>query len=488
MTEKTKLSTSQWIDILAQKELPAITSIAGMLDKFSNDDISSIPELSKAILHDQALSSCVLKVANNSRRASIRKVTTVSRAAIVLGIQSVKNICLTSKILEGLLHSKNLVPEVYDRLMMLMANAFYAGLLAKMMVPDYHDDTQEEVYLAAMLYHIGETSFWSTGNELTEALIKRIDMPEDEFQHYCASMTGVRFKDLSSGLAKTWNLGDLLIKSLDQPESRTVEMQTISLANQLSKAIYSPPKNKADFDKILIGICKIMKIEKNKLIEKINETRSLAIKLLDSYGASVLEVHIKNLPKSGDFNQQNSNSALQDMSPEKAIISTVKELTQLTQAGTNINELLVVLLRQTAQIMGLSSCSFWILSSDKSKVESRSSYDNNGQPETYRRSISINGNMNFINLVMKKDRAVLVNDFRNEKWRNYTTVDMEKLIGKGVISFAPVKINDKIIGVITAQHYDPGNKITEEEFSQFCFIVEHLNLCLSINSMRKVDG
>jgi len=165
---------NQWIELLAEKELPAITSIASLLDRFANDDTSSIPQLSKAILHDQALSSTLLKVVNTSQHASVRKVTTVSRAAIVLGIQAVKNICLTSKILEGLLQAHNLSPNVYDRLLMLMANAFYAGLLAKMMVPDYSDDTQEEVYLAAMLYHIGETSFWSTGSELTEQLIKQV--------------------------------------------------------------------------------------------------------------------------------------------------------------------------------------------------------------------------------------------------------------------------------------------------------------------------
>lgn len=208
MREKVKRTLVQWIETLAKKELPAFTSVAGMLDKFANDDVSSIPQLSQAILHDQALSSCVLKVANNCNRISNRKVTTVSRASIVLGIQSVKNICLTSKILDGLLQSKNLGPEVYNRLTILMANAFYAGLLAKMMVPDYGDDTKEEVYLAAMLYHIGETSFWSSSSEMAELLIKEAALPADEFQHYCSSMTGIQFKDLSIGLAKTWHLGE----------------------------------------------------------------------------------------------------------------------------------------------------------------------------------------------------------------------------------------------------------------------------------------
>jgi HD-like signal output (HDOD) protein len=77
MVEKYKLTPSQWIEVLAKKELPAITSIAPILEKFSNDDISSIPKLCKVILHDQALSACVLRVANSSDRASINKVTRV---------------------------------------------------------------------------------------------------------------------------------------------------------------------------------------------------------------------------------------------------------------------------------------------------------------------------------------------------------------------------------------------------------------------------
>ena len=53
-----------------------------------------------------------------------------------------------------------------------MAHSFYAGQLAKMMVPDYAEDTQEEVYLATMLRRIGETAFWCMGEECKEELYK----------------------------------------------------------------------------------------------------------------------------------------------------------------------------------------------------------------------------------------------------------------------------------------------------------------------------
>ena len=103
MSAANRPKVAQLTEQLAKSELPAITSMANTLDKFANDDVSSIPQLSQAILHDLALSSCLLKVANTTSHAAVRRVNTVSRAAIVLGIQAVKNICLTSKILEALL-------------------------------------------------------------------------------------------------------------------------------------------------------------------------------------------------------------------------------------------------------------------------------------------------------------------------------------------------------------------------------------------------
>ena len=120
-------TTEQWVEVIADQELPAITSIARLLDGFANDDVSSIPKLSKAVLHDQSLSSCLLKVANSIQHMSHNKVTTVSRACVVLGIQSVKNICLTSKLIEGMLNNEALSPDIYEKLTRQMASAFFSG-------------------------------------------------------------------------------------------------------------------------------------------------------------------------------------------------------------------------------------------------------------------------------------------------------------------------------------------------------------------------
>ncbi|GAA6184100.1 MULTISPECIES: HDOD domain-containing protein [Alteromonadaceae] len=484
MREKSKLTSDQWVALLAKEELPAITSIAGILDKFSNDDRSSIPSLSKVILHDQALSSSLLKVANSSSRSPVKRVTTVSRAAIFLGIQSVKNICLTAKVLEGLLNSKHLSPAVYERLMKLMANAFFAGLLAKMMVPEYDESTQEEVYLAAMMYNIGETSFWSTGNPLTRQLIQKAGMPKIAFEQYCASTAGIKFKDLSVGLARTWNLGELLIKSLNQPQSRTKEMNIISLSNQLSEAIGSPPKNRAKFDHLIKDICALINVDEHRLKLKIESTRKLAVELLASYNASALESYIKPLPKQKDFGGLPAPVELANLTIEEQLIISIKSLNALTRTSRSINEFLTHTLQLLSQIFHFHRCGFWVFSQDKRQIECRQSVDSEGEAVRFHCSFPLTDSQNIMSYAIQHAETVFIENYQDIKWRDYLTFESEQFIENGLLCLSPVKVNSKVVGMISAQFFDKASYFSEEDFAHFDLIAEQLNLCLSYVSKR----
>ncbi|MCP5077782.1 MAG: hypothetical protein GY951_06960, partial [Psychromonas sp.] len=322
-----------------------------------------------------------------------------------------------------------------------------------MMVPDHSDDTQEEVYLAAMLYHIGETSFWSTPSDVANLLIKDVQLPPKKFQKKCAQQLGFEFSGLSVGLAKTWNLGEILIKSLDDPDSRTVEMQTISLANQLSEAISSPPESKLEFDNIIKRIGVIMKIDVRLLKERIENTRELALNLLGEYGASVLEHHIKPLPKSSDFMSSTAHSYLASVSKEKALLTTIKQLTAMCRSSQNINDFLTLTLQHSAVNLGLERCTFWVLSADRKLIEARSSFDGAGHAESLKRKVKIDNSVNLISHVVEMDNPIFVDGIKDHKWMSYITLELAKLIGRGVICLLPVKIDEKIVGIVSGQRF-----------------------------------
>lgn len=485
MTTTTTKTTEQWVNYISQKELPAIASTVKLLDKFSNDDKSSLPKLSEGILHDQALSSCILKVANSTPHIGHSKVTTISRATVILGIQTVKNICLTAKLINALFESNKLTPNSYYKLSKLMANSFYAGVLAKMLVNDYSEETQEEVYLAAMLYNIGETAFWSLGGELTEKIIQNEHLPVDEFNLYCEEHIGSTFTDISIGLAKSWNLGSLLEKSLDQPECRTQEIKLIYLANKLSNYIAKPPATIEEFDELINEISLIKKVTPLQLKKQIANTREHAITLLNSYGASILEENIKPLPTMSNFTQSTPSLDTQIITAEQAQLNTIHQLIKLTKSSQDINELFKYTLKSIADIFAFKQTRLYILTHDKNTLQARFSYHLEKKHEHISHRISVENKQNIMSYVMQIDTSLIIRDQHDKKWLSYITKDIAELIAQGKMCIFPVLINNQPIGVIIGQIFSPQENISKQDFEQCNLIIEHLNLCLSLISSNK---
>lgn len=471
----------QWIDLITQNELPAITSTAKMLDKFANDDKSSLPKLSEAILHDQALSSCLLKVANNLQHMSVNKVTTVSRATVVLGIQTVKNICLTAKLVSSLLASNSLDISVYERLTKLMASSFYAGMLAKMMVPHYSEELQEEVYLAAMLYRIGETAFWSSGGEMATRLANYQAKSTVDFEAFSKQLLGNNFSELSKCLAKTWNLSDLLVKALEQPETRTDEVKVIFYADKLSAIIAKPEGCKEDYQALLADIASIMNISEKQLLVRVDYTRQQAITLLASYGAEILTEHIKCVPKAKDFTEVcHIQDNVTDMPSDTILLNGVLQLTALTKTNKDINQFLKVAMQCIANAYGINRCSFLMLDKNKSKVKSRLIVGNNVEPDAQPIIIKVKQSENVIARVINLDTAMIINDYTEIRWQNLITEGIENIVCAGQTCFVPVKIAHSVIGVICFQIFTKEYKLSNQHFKQVCGLIEHLNLCLTM--------
>ena len=484
MTSYQPATSAQWIELISKNELPAITSTALMLDRFSNDDKSSLPKLSQAILHDQGLSSCLLKVANSTQRMGVNKVSTVSRATVVLGIHAVKNICLTSKLVEGLLNNDELSLNVFNHLTQLMANSFYAGLLAKMMLPDHDEDTQEEVYLAAMLYRIGESAFWSTGGDVAEKLLDYTQLPDEEFELRCLDFIGTNFNELSIGLANKWNLGELLLKSLDNPQSRTVEMQTIYYADKLSAYIANPTCSKSEFEELLENIAQLMNINIKQLKARITQTKEHALKLLSSYGASLLIERIKDLPKANEFNQTKKISTSIEKNKDKLLLDTFSVLTQATMQGRDLNKLLQVSLVKAIKIFDFERCSFFMLTNLEKQIKCRFSYNAKANKESLDKVINLALSENIFTQVIQTGKALLINEPYDLHWHKYMTQEVIHFINNGVICCIPVKIGDKIIGVICGQLFADELKIDQQDFNKFCALLEHLNMCLTMVSRK----
>jgi hypothetical protein len=104
---------------------------------------------------------------------------------------------------------------------------------------------------------------------------------------------------------------------------------------------------------------------------KIEHTRNQALELLSSYDTTVLESYLKPLPRSSYFNPTLPTQELLSLNKEQALLSSLQNPSQLTKNSNSINSYISHTLKDAAQIFALQRCPFWVLSADKSQLETR---------------------------------------------------------------------------------------------------------------------
>ena len=79
--------TDAWIERISVQEMPALCATVRMLEKMAQDDNMSLADLGKSILHDNGLTTRILRVANSvTYSRGSNQVTTISRAVVLLGL------------------------------------------------------------------------------------------------------------------------------------------------------------------------------------------------------------------------------------------------------------------------------------------------------------------------------------------------------------------------------------------------------------------
>ncbi|MCG9697223.1 HDOD domain-containing protein [Shewanella sp. Isolate11] len=471
-----------WTQRISEQEMPALCSTVKTLEKLAKDDVSSLAILGRSVMHDNALTSRILKVANSAiYNKGISQVTTVSRAAVVLGFDTIRNICITAKLLSSLLESKGLSEPVYQRLLHLMGRAFQAAMLAKMMLKDHDEELQEEVFIAALLYHLGESAFWSMGGEVTEQLDARLSATSAaESNSVVREQLGTSFKQLSLGIAKTWGLGEVLVKSLINPDERTPEIRAIFLANKISELMQQQPLDLPTLNQRIKQAATMLGVEgdefKGQMIRCSHATRKLA----DSYGAKVL---IDYLPSTealllSDDTEQERPVRQPDIDLQ---LKKLRELTDCAISRANFNEVIGITLDGILDGLGMERCAVLLLSPNRKRLQPRLVVGDDAELMKNRFVVELDSNKSVFSEAIDLKKAMFVDAPLSEKWRFYLDAELLEHTSAAGFMLAPLVIDNKVIGLLYGDRHSSNRTISADEFERFTHFGQLTNVCLSVS-------
>jgi len=223
----------------SDSEFPALSSTISEINKIVASESESAGKLTKTILQDVALTNRLLKLVNTVSYGQFGgKINTISKAVVILGFETVRNVAMTLILLE-FLQNKSQAATLKDEVIA----SFFAGLVASKLSVGRNVRDSEEAMICAMFQNLGKllATFYFYGEcQEIEQLVAQ-GMAENKASH---QVLGISYNDLGQEIAKHWNFPDRLLVGMQALTGERIKKPyneldhlniTVNLANELCR-------------------------------------------------------------------------------------------------------------------------------------------------------------------------------------------------------------------------------------------------------------
>jgi len=217
--------------IMDTRTLPTLPGVITKLNSLTNNDKSSVQEMAKIVSSDQALSARILKLANSPSYGFYR-VSTISNAMILLGVNVVKSLALSSSIFE--IMEKNSVG--------LWEHSLGVGAAANLIARKLKLPECEEISTAALLHDIGKVIISLKCSEAEEEIRKTVRERDIYIMDAERIIIDTDHAEVGGWLASSWFLPDKLSEPIEfhhdvaKSELHQIKTAVVHIADVLLKA------------------------------------------------------------------------------------------------------------------------------------------------------------------------------------------------------------------------------------------------------------
>jgi putative nucleotidyltransferase with HDIG domain len=211
--------------------LPTLPGIITKLNVLSENDKTSVQEMAKLVASDQVLSARILKLANSPSYGFYR-ISSISNAMILLGVNVVKSLALSSSIFE--IMEKNSIG--------LWEHSLGAGVAANIISRRLKLPECEEISTAALLHDIGKVIIRINFGDDYQHLLDLVENNNIMMREAEMDSLGIDHAEVGAWLAKSWHLPEKLIEPISchhkvaEAGPHQVKASVVHLADVLIKA------------------------------------------------------------------------------------------------------------------------------------------------------------------------------------------------------------------------------------------------------------
>ncbi len=197
----------------------------------------TLAELERDIVKDQALTANVLKICNSPWYGFQQQISSIKRALMRIGLDTLKKIVLTSSFHSY--YDRNM-PGYSTRKGDLMKHSVCCALVAELIAAEKGVKDTDVAFTAGLLHDIGKVVLDQYAFEKFNLIVDRVNNGYTSFLDAENQMLGYNHAVVGGLVARVWNLPEVLIDAIShhhEPERHTASAEIVSavhLADSIS--------------------------------------------------------------------------------------------------------------------------------------------------------------------------------------------------------------------------------------------------------------
>jgi len=475
-----------WVDKISNGELASLSVTIQKVRHVLGDRMSSLNDLTNEIVKDPGLTSKLLKIANSPLYAVTQEpVKTVSRAASFIGFDTIRSICMASRLLDAVTADNAIPDSIRERALARIATSLHAAVQARSMAAKAKDAVREEVFVATLLQSVGECGFWCIDSEEARELDDALAVEADS-DALIRDKLGLDFKELSLGLANAWGLGGLLTESLSPNPPAEREYRIIRTANDIAETVAKFGWQSDQVNELLPQAAALLDMTEIEAKRKLVRTGKEAEDLARDYGAGQLAGRMAKKPKVAEETETTVTKGAPANAPDSNVqLKVLRELSAMMTQKPDLNQIIKTAMVGIHKGVGMDRTITALLSQDRNSVSTRIFMGQGGDVWSKKFKFSLTGPANLLQSVVLNTVAQRFSAAEADERTRERAGPLGRFSNYNDFIIAPIEVGSRCIGVVYADRALSQSRITEEDFKSFSHFAMQIGVCITTISARR---
>ena len=456
-----------------KKDFPAFSRTISILNKASNSETDSLSTVSNAILKDISLTNKVLRIVNSayySRGGG--KISTISRAVVMLGINPVKSLAVSLMLFE---HLQNKMQA--DQLMEDAVTSLFSAIMANDLAQSNQVKEHEEAFLCALLQQLGKLLVRFYLHEESMAIDKQVEQNNQDESTAALKVLGTSYHTLGMAVAKEWGFPEQIINSMKpmtkqqlskKPGKLGDKLHTIAnFSTDLSQLLKYPKEQQDREIEVITGqYKKALNIDSKKVTKLLKSSQKELTNFakLINFNLNKSEFY-QQLTSDGDTtNGANNNGAnehgsmqvleedatkITDHSSEKALTDGIQDITNtLTGDDVSINQIMQMIMETIYRALPGSRVLLGLRDRASNSIKGKFGYGDEIEELTHNFQIPLVYQPDVFHIAFKNNVDIKIEDTQEEKIKDKIPTWYHRKINSKSFVLFPIVIKHSPIAMI----------------------------------------